>query len=96
MNEQERREAQGERVLMARAAARLSREKLAESIAPLWEKRSRSYIERVEDGEVDPGFGFLLAVAEVTDKPIAWFTELEDVNGAKGVYDGWDQLALAV
>lgn len=96
MNERERREEQGQRVLMARAGARLSRQKMAEAVSQRWEKVSREYIRRIEIGEVDPGFGFLLAVSEITDQPLAWFTELEDVNRAKGVYRDWAQLALAV
>ncbi len=93
MTELERREAQGKRVKMARAGAGLSREKMANAVSQLWEPISRDYIRRIEIGEVDPGFGFLLAAAEVTDQPLAWFT---DLNFAKGVSVSWDQLALAV
>lgn len=94
MNEQERREEQGRRVLMARAGVRLSRQKMAEDVSQRWEKVSREYIRRIEIGEVDPGFGFLIAAAEVTDQPLAWFTELEDLNRAKGVYRGSFPLAI--
>jgi transcriptional regulator with XRE-family HTH domain len=93
MTEQERRTAQGKRVLMARAGAGLSRQKMAEAVSELWEPISRDYIRRIEIGEVDPGLGFLLAAAEVTDQPLAWFI---DLNFAKGVYGSWEQLALAV
>lgn len=77
MSEQERREEQGRRVLMARTGARLSRQTFAEQVSEKWEDVSREYVRRVEDGEKDPGLGFLLAAAEVTGLPVSWFIELE-------------------
>lgn len=94
MTEMERRAAQGQRVLMARAKAGLSREKMADAVSRRWEKISREYIRRIEAGEVDPGYGFFLAAAEVTNVSTAWFTELEELNHAMGVYHQWEQLAL--
>ena len=74
--EQTRREAQGQRVLMARTAARLSRQKFATQVSNLWEPVSREYVRRVEVGEKDPGYGFFLAASEVTGQPVPWFTDL--------------------
>jgi len=75
LTEKDRRIAQGERVLMARSAARLSRAKFAEAISGRWESISREYVRRIEEGDKDPGVGFFLAAADVTGQPIEWFTE---------------------
>lgn len=72
MTEQERRVAQGKRILMARTGARYSRQKFAEAIAPKWDKVSRTYVQRIEDGDQDADVGFILAAAEVTGQPVEW------------------------
>jgi transcriptional regulator with XRE-family HTH domain len=72
MTEQERRIAQGKRILMARTGSRYGRTKFSEAIAPKWRKVSRTYIQRIEEGEKDADVGFVLAVAEVTGQPVEW------------------------
>jgi transcriptional regulator with XRE-family HTH domain len=90
MTEQERREAQGDRVLMARAGARLSREKMATAVSNLWQPISREYIRRIEEGEVDPGYGFFLAASTVTGQPVDWFTVTRELShNLRSVNVGW-------
>jgi transcriptional regulator with XRE-family HTH domain len=78
MTEQERRAAQGERVLMARAGAKLSREKMAKAISNMWQPISRDYIRRIEIGDVDPGYGFFLAASQITGQTVEWFTAIRE------------------
>jgi len=80
MTETERRKVQGERVLMARAGAKLSRVKMAQAISGIWQPISRDYIRRIEIGDVDPGYGFYLAAAEVTGQSVEWFTAIREVS----------------
>lgn len=86
-NEQARRREQGRRVKMARTGADLSRDQFAELVSELWEKVSREYVRRVEIGDKDPGLGFLLATAEITGWPVAWFTELEEAHNPRTVVE---------
>ncbi len=76
----ERLRLQGERIRMARASVRMSRELFAASISDEmgYASVSRDTIRRVECGERDAEIGLLLAIQSVTGKRVEWLAGARD------------------
>jgi transcriptional regulator with XRE-family HTH domain len=57
-----------ERIKTARTEAGISQRKLSQKVF-----RSNSYITRIENGDIEPGFTEIIAISMTLDKPLKYF-----------------------